>query len=60
MNLVITINTDNAAFDDNCITELTYVVNQIPKVVTGTDGGKLKDSYGNTVGDVAVTPEVAQ
>jgi len=57
MKLLITINTDNASFDDNFITELTYVVNQIPQIITEATyvTRKLKDSHGNIVG--TVTPE---
>jgi hypothetical protein len=55
--VVITINTDNAAFDDDFSQEMEYVLSQAPKVITQSDGGKLRDSNGNTVGEIKVTME---
>ena len=52
--ITITINTDNDAFNENFITEMTYVVNQIPEKVV-QERTKLQDSYGNTVGSIEVS-----
>lgn len=51
--LYIRINTDNDAFDEDFSRELKYVLEQVPRV-TVKDGGKIKDSNGNTVGSVEV------
>ena len=52
--LVITIDTDNAAFDYNMSNELNQVLSQVADQVAIYKGGKLKDSNGNTVGEVTV------
>ena len=51
MEVVIKINTDNAAFGDNP-QELVDVLEQISINGTLESGGKILDSNGNTVGSV--------
>lgn len=48
MNIVISINADNEAFENEA--ELNRILN----TVTGVDGQKLRDVNGNTVGTVKI------
>ena len=51
MQLNISINLDNAAFEDNCDRELSDIFNGIVKVLqAGTFDEAIFDSNGNTVG----------
>tara|TARA_R110000824_G_scaffold79077_5_gene199374 strand:- start:1424 stop:1600 length:177 start_codon:yes stop_codon:yes gene_type:complete len=52
MQLNISINLDNAAFEDNCDQELLDIFNGIVKVLqAGTFCRSIQDSNGNTVGN---------
>ena len=55
MRLTITIDMDNAAFDDNARAEvseiLTDLIDEFPASPAPGDGAPLWDSNGNTVGE---------
>jgi hypothetical protein len=52
MKLNISINLDNAAFEDNCDQELSHIFGSIVKVLqAGTFSRAIQDSNGNTVGN---------
>jgi hypothetical protein len=55
--VTITINTDNAAFEENYNAELGWIVKELGEKIrrhSDVRGLKLKDSNGNTVGKVEV------
>ena len=54
MNIVIHVNLDNDAFQENQLELSEIVANQIPHNLRPGDDGKLKDSNGNTVGSYEV------
>ena len=60
MDITITINTDNAAFEDDPASEVAGILRDLAGLIyrqgvtTGTSYGLL-DSNGNTVGSVEVT-----
>lgn len=54
--VVITIETDNAAFEDAFEYEVAKVLAQVPQKLD-EDGAKLRDTNGNTVGEVRVYGE---
>lgn len=53
--IVITIETDNAAFDDDEATEVRQILSTISKGEILSDMESLRDSNGNTVGSLKVT-----
>lgn len=58
MNITITINTDNEAFQDDAALEVAAVLRDLAQrfVLRGIGNqGSPRDSYGNTVGKVEVT-----
>lgn len=54
-HIVITVNTDNAAFDYHFSDELNQVLSQVADKVALRSGGSLYDSNGNQVGEVTVS-----
>ena len=60
MNITITLNTDNAAFEDDPGAEVARILKRLAGELEGVtldagDYAKLLDSNGNTVGRYAVT-----
>jgi len=54
MDIVIKVNLDNSAFQDNQAELSEIVARQVPHNLKPGDTGKLKDSNGNTVGSYEV------
>lgn len=56
MKITIEFDTDNAAFEDNFGSEVNFVVGQARRAVDYCsdvgDRYNLRDSYGNTIGEV--------
>lgn len=62
MDITITINTDNAAFEDNCSGEVQAILTRIAGKIArqsenldGFNGCAVMDSNGNKVGSVEVS-----
>jgi hypothetical protein len=61
VNITITINTDNAAFENYAAGEVSHILAQLARDVRDkdlkrdVDGLKLRDGNGNTVGKVEVS-----
>lgn len=61
MQLNITINLDNAAFEEYKASEIRLCLLQvIHKIYDGNNESKLKDSNGNTIGQFSITEEGKQ
>jgi hypothetical protein len=57
VKLTLTINLDNAAFEDNPATEIWSVCNQMHDAIRREETeGKLRDTNGNTVGAWRIVP----
>ena len=58
MKITITINTENAAFDDNAAPEVNRILKKLQNRFTNTgfEDRAIMDVNGNTVGNVEVTP----
>lgn len=54
MDIVIKVNLDNAAFQENQLELSEIVARQVPHNLNPGDTGRLKDSNGNTVGSYEV------
>lgn len=57
MKIVVTFQTDNAAFEDGGLNEYGYVMTQVYEKIYNSEIGKhsLLDSNGNTVGNVKIS-----
>lgn len=60
MDIIIKINTDNAAFEDNCGPEVARILADIGNTLCYVEpidwrGGPLKDINGNKVGEITIT-----